>query len=258
MIIESTPTEETRIWPREGKALAKLFAVGLILWPFLSFGAIFMFDSPIQSRSDQLGRFTVAYYIWFYPVTYGTTCFLYYILRKWGVWRLVSCFAWGLPVITYFILPSIAGWRDVEQSNSKRVQLLYRTDHVALLAACREVMAHRNTFAKEEGKADPSRSLIDPKDPKIPAAIVALQPLHIVAEDTSVFLQLYGGLDRLGVTAYSEKAASSHTNGFSEEFVLTPGLWCFDEELGYQRTSRAEYMNKLKAMKPDGVPIPKW
>src|SRR5882757_5130157 len=129
----SLPIKKSRDWRWEGRALAILFGVGLFLWPFLSFGAIFMFDSPLQNRSDELNRNTVAFFIWFYPVTYAATCLLYYLLRRCGVWRLASCFAWGLPVAVYFILPAIAGWQDVEQTDAKRIQFLYRTDHAAFL-----------------------------------------------------------------------------------------------------------------------------
>jgi hypothetical protein len=46
----SLPIEKKRILQWEGWALAILFGFGLILWPFLSFSAIVMFDSPIHSR----------------------------------------------------------------------------------------------------------------------------------------------------------------------------------------------------------------
>jgi len=255
MTSASLPTEKPRIWRWEGRALAILFGVGLVLWPFLAFGAIFMFDSPLQNRSDELNRYTVAYFIWFYPITYAATCLLYYALRKCGVWRLVSCFAWGLPVVVYFILPVLAGWQDVEQVNSKRVQLLYRTDLVALLAACREVMPNRNSFTHWERNG---WEFIDPRDPKLPAAIAALRPRSIAADNDSVSLGLHGEIDRLHVVAYSEQFVNSHTNGFSGNLQLIPWLWFSDEEFTYQDTDRAKYVKKLKAMKPDDAPTPKW
>ncbi len=214
-----------------------------------------MFDSPIQDRNDVLGRYTVAFFIWFYPVTYAATGLLYYLLRKCGVWRLVSCFAWGLPVVVYHILPAMAGWQDVGQANAKRVQLLYRTDHVALLAACREVMTNRNTFAKNRPGQDDSS--IDPKDPKLPAVIVALHPRYLSANKDWVSLVLHDKINRLNVIAYSEPTASSQTNDLTE-LLLIPGLCLYDAELSYQRTDRAEYIKKLKAMKPADAPDPKW
>ena len=254
MTTASPPIEKPRFWRWEGRALAILFGIGVILWPLLAFGAIFIFDSPIQSRSDELNRYTLAYFIWFYPVTYAATCLLYYTLRRYGVWRLVSCFAWGLPVVVYFILPTIAGWRDIEQVNSKRVQLLYRTDPVALLAACREVMTDRNSFTHWERNG---WECIDPRNPKLPAAILALQPRSIAVDKDSVSLGLHGEIGRLVVVAYSVQAASSHAK-YSDGLLLTLGLWFFDEGLTYQDTDRAKYIKQLKAMKPDGAPPPKW
>lgn len=119
------PADKPRVWRWEGITLAGLFGVGLVLWPLLAFGAIFMFDSPLQNRSDEVSRYTVAYFIWFYLVTYAVALLAYYLLRRCGVWRVVSCLAWGLPVIAYYILPNIAGWNDVEQTNSRH-QWLFR------------------------------------------------------------------------------------------------------------------------------------
>src|SRR5689334_5099945 len=84
--MESTKTRFTInldpiIWRPEGRVLATIFGIGLILWPFLSFGAIFMFDAPIQSRGDLLHRTSLAYFIWFYPLTYAATLLAYHSLR---------------------------------------------------------------------------------------------------------------------------------------------------------------------------------
>ena len=248
-------TKMPRIWRWEGRALAILFGIGVILWPFLSFGAIFMFDSPLQNRSDEVNRYTVAYFIWFYPVTYAATFLLYYILRKCRVWRWLSCLAWGLPVIVYFSLPAIEGWNDVGQTDAKRIQFLYRTDHAAFLAACREVITNRNSFRHWEKNG---WELINPRDPKVPTAIAALRPTYIAPDDDSVGVGLKDGIDRLVVIAYSQQFVNSHTNGFSGDVQLIPGLWFSDEEFTYQDTKRAEYIKKLKAMKPDDAPAPKW
>jgi hypothetical protein len=255
MISASFPIKKPRDWRWEGITLATLFGVGLVLWPFLSFGAIFMFDSPLQNRSDEVNRYMVAYFIWFYPATYAATFFLYYILRRCSVWRWLSCLAWGLPVIVYCILPAMAGWNDVEQVNAKRIQLLYRTDHVAFLAACREVIANRNSFRHWEHNG---WEFINPKDPKVSEAIAALRPTYIAPDDDSVSVGLHDGIDSLVVIAYSEQFVNSHTNGFSGNLQLMPGLWFSDEEFTYQDTKRAEYIKKLKTMKPDDAPVPKW
>jgi len=255
VVSSGLPTNKPRVWRWEGITLAGLFGVGLVLWPLLAFGAIFIFDSPLQNRSDEVSRYTVAYFIWFYPVTYAAAFLLYYTLRRCGVWRWLSCLAWGLPVMVYFILPAIAGWNDVQQTNSRRVQFLYRTDHAAFLAACRGVIANRNSFRHWERNG---WEFINPKDPKLPATIAALQPTYVAPDDDSVSVGLHDGIGSLVVIAYSEQFVNSHTNGFSGDLQLMPGLWFSDEEFTYQDTKRADYIKKLKGMKPDDAPTPKW
>src|SRR6266853_3979617 len=111
MTSTSLPTAQQRIFHGELRALAIFFGFGLVLWPFLAFGAIFMFDSPIKSRSDLLGREAFAYFIWSYPVTFAASCLAYYLLRRFGAGRLVSCFAWGLPIVVYFLFPVVLARR---------------------------------------------------------------------------------------------------------------------------------------------------
>ncbi len=248
-------TVGSRIWTRAGKALAWLFGLGLVLWPFAAFGAIFIFDSPMQNRNDEVARYTVAYFIWFYPVTYLATYLAYYLLGRRGAWQSVRWFIWGLPVAVFFLLPAVAGWKSAGQANHKRVQLLYRTDHAALLAACREIMASRHSSTHSQASACEA---VYPKGPGVPAAILALQPLHIDASEDAVALSLNGEIDSLVVVAYSEQFVNNHTNGFSGNLRLIPGLWFSDRAFSYQETDRAGYIRKLKAMKPDDAPSPKW
>jgi hypothetical protein len=251
----SGPTEERNVWYWEGAVLAVLFGLGLILWPFMSFGAIFMFDSPIQSRSDEVGRYTVAFFIWGYPVTYVATLVAYYLLRRFGIGRVVSCLAWGLPVAIYFMLSAFLTWQG-KPSNAGRVQLLFRTDYPALLAACRETAAHRDTFATL--KVQYGSDFINPKDPKIPATIAALKPDSIIVSDNSVDLELHGGFDSYGVIAMWGKAATDYTNTMSQDILLVPYLWFYDNQLHYQGTDRATYLNHLRSLKPADAPAPKW
>src|ERR1051325_7496387 len=163
----------------------------------------------------------------------------------------VAYFGWP------FIFFGIAAWRDVQHSKSERVQLLYRTDHVAILAACREVITNRHTFTRDgdwHGTENSDQSFIDPKDPRVPAVIVALRPRDIIASDSDVHLELHDGFDHYGVIALTEQGASSRTNGFSGPFQLIPGLWYYDEGLTYDR---AAWMEKLKGMKPHDVTDPR-
>ncbi|MBU6229188.1 MAG: hypothetical protein KGQ93_05795 [Cyanobacteria bacterium REEB459] len=84
-----------------------VFGLGLLLWPFLSMGALFIFDSPIESRVDEIQRYTFLYLTVFYPALYGAGSILYWLLRR----RLrgaggAALFAWLIPALTpiYYVV----------------------------------------------------------------------------------------------------------------------------------------------------------
>src|SRR6266704_2200822 len=99
MSTASQPTEAPDSLPRETKVLAIVFGCGLLLWPFLSFAAVFVFDAPIRSQSDKLQRYTIAYLTWFYPFLYGAAWAIYLGLRRLRAGRVASSLAWALPAI---------------------------------------------------------------------------------------------------------------------------------------------------------------
>lgn len=241
-----------RIWRWEGVTLAVLLGVGLLLWPFMSFGAIFMFDSPIQSLHDLAGRYTVAYFIWLYPVTCGITVLAYFILRRVGVWRLLSLAAFGFPVLAWSLISGHFA-KKAEPSNGQRIQLLYRTDYAALLAACRDMMTNQNTSVERRA----NKSINDFRDPRVPAIMAALKPEYIAVGDDEVFLGLRGGsqgFDHYGV----ESTATNGMDNGGNYVLLKPGLWYYDETLGYHGTNRAAYLEHLRTLKPADAPPPNW
>lgn len=167
-----------------------------------------------------------------------------------------------VPVAYFVVWPItsilVAVHQDVRQSKLERVQLLFQTDHLALLAACRKVMLNRTNFITDtswHGTEDSAESYIDPEAPKLPAAITNLCPSYIIARDSELSLELHGGFDHYGVIALSEQASSSRTNDFSGPFELIPGLWYYDEGLDNDRDG---WMNKLRKMKPHGAQEPAW
>ena len=147
---------------------------------------------------------------------------------------------------------------DARKSNHERVQLLYQTDHAALLTACREVITNRQVYSPDRTRLKPDNSnmfLIDPHDPRIPAVIVTLEPSYILATDSNVVIELHGAFDHYGVNAFTEDTACNRTNHFPNPFKLTPGLWYYDD--GLARDPDA-WKRKLKRMKPRGALKPNW
>lgn len=118
-----------------------------------------------------------------------------------------------------------------------------------------EGMASRHNFKTFD---DRGWDGINPRDPKLPAAIADLHPTTVSVSENSVVVGLHGGIDRYGVIAVSESALARSTNGLSDDLQLIPGLWFNDEQLLYHGTDRAAYIDKLRALKPADAPAPKW
>ena len=49
------------------KALFFVWLFSLLIWPFIAFGSMFIFDSPIKSTADMLLRKTMYYSVLSYP-----------------------------------------------------------------------------------------------------------------------------------------------------------------------------------------------
>ena len=95
-----TAKDPLKIWTWEGKVAAAIFGLGLLAWPMFSYGAIFVFDSPIGSRRDELQRYAFVYLTWGYPVLFALGWFGYQLLRKKRASRPTSLLARALPAIT--------------------------------------------------------------------------------------------------------------------------------------------------------------
>ncbi len=191
------------------------------------------------------------------PVKHGTP------MKRAIIILLVAMATVVVASVAYFVVWPLVSMgvgihRDVQQSMHERVQLLFQTDHRALLAGCREVMMNRTNFINDKswhGTEDSAESYIDPSDPKLPAVITNLKPSYIIASDTELSVELYGGFDHYGVTALSERTAKTNENDSSGPFELIPGLLYYDEGLN---ANRAAWMQKLKKMKPHDAPAPTW
>ena len=114
-----------------------------------------------------------------------------------------------------------------------RDRLVSRTDHAALLAACREVLAHRGTYRADPGvhgvPADVRWSFPDAKDPGLPVAIRALTPCKLTVEDDYVRVVLCpGGYSGLDVIGFREGIDRELDGGRGRGHRLVPGLWYYE------------------------------
>lgn len=135
-----------------------------------------------------------------------------------------------------------------------RVKLLYKTDHQALLASCRE-LSKRVTDGNMENGPYELRSGPDRRIAGFPRPILDLRPNNVyINHDGRVILEMLGGLDHFGVYAYPEDYEKPpHLEKLGHKKLLD-GLWYYDD--GYQYCNSPEeyeeYDKYIESLKPKG------
>jgi len=147
-----------------------------------------------------------------------------------------------------FILPiSFSPWTPVafylmgHQAKRMRERILCKTDHQALLEACREVL--------NQGDLDPGRKYKvrnaqhDPEVSQFPKPILDLAPNYLLIEDIAgnLRLEMHGGTDHFGVRAYPKDFRKPFPSYEYADKELIPGLWYYDD--GYNHNP--EYDKKI-------------
>ncbi len=127
--------------------------------------------------------------------------------------------AFGL--LCCILILSSTGFLRIFTYKSDLNKLLYRTDHQALLTACR-------TLIKEGYKGEymlkGSNKYSDADN--LPREILALKPTYIYVEnDDYVHIELWGGMSHLGVTAYAEDFKKPTKNFKFGNKKIIDGLW---------------------------------
>ena len=126
------------------------------------------------------------------------------------------------------------GWfarRDIQQ---KHVRLLYKTDHHALLDACRDLSKRvaigemkPGTYWLRGGRRLPVVS-------SFPKPILELKPNYVYIDENDsgrVMLEMGGGFVHFGVLAYTEDYKKPSWSEYGDK-ELIPGLWYYDDGYG--------------------------
>jgi hypothetical protein len=156
----------------------------------------------------------------------------------------VACLAVAAAFVYPYLTLLVGTTSSVREIDQQTLNLLYKTDHKALLAACREVIHNRAKYGTNpnvHGADTVDRFYPDPCDPNMPAVVRALQPAYIVAEDSHVRIELGGGFHHYGVYAYA-----GVTQGGGDKKLLD-GLWYYDD--GFEECPE-EWEKKLEALRP--------
>jgi len=151
---------------------------------------------------------------------------------KWKA--LIIPFGWLVLIILtilFFYHPvRIFGLIIKEGLNNRQrlVRLLSKTDHQALLEACREIS--KEVFA---GNLDPNRYIVrykpEPEVSRFPQQVLDIEPLYIdIADDGRVSLEISGALHHCGVTAYPENYEKPSDNYTYGDKKIIDGLWYYE------------------------------
>lgn len=147
-------------------------------------------------------------------------------------------------IISY---PKIMIFTAVQQSKRAQVRLLCKTDHQALLEACKEISKE-----VKEGKLKPERHFIrlhpEPEVLRLlPQEILDIKPSYIYIDEQDcgrVVFEMLGGLGHFGVEAYTEDFMKANPDFEYHDRKLIDGLWYYDD--GYEENpDYAETIEKL-------------
>ncbi len=126
-----------------------------------------------------------------------------------------------------------------EDAQRRRVLLLCKTDHQALLNAGREILS-QVPQDRLNPWSDGIRHVGEigvPKSVEIPQAIRELKPRGcLVSLDGYLTLEMHGGMDHFGVRIYPEDYREpKEPHGYFKygDRKLLPGLWYYDEGYHY-------------------------
>lgn len=103
--------------------------------------------------------------------------------------------------------------------------LLYKTDHQALLVACRLLI--KEGYEGKYMNAWPDKH---PDVEKFPKEILALKPSYIVVlDDGRVRIEILGGQSHYGVVAYAEDFKEPYKDFIPGNKKLIDGLWFYSD-----------------------------
>jgi hypothetical protein len=148
----------------------------------------------------------------------------------------------------YPIVPTLLVFLEVQE---RRVNLLYKTDHHALLEACRELSRRASAGDLKYKTYYGGPADADLEFSSFPKAILDLEPGYVdIQEGWVIMVALAGGLDHFGVRAYPPDYKEPPFLGFKlGDKKLIDGLWYYDE--GYDENP--EYDKKVESWRPKGA-----
>jgi len=142
--------------------------------------------------------------------------------------------------MTKFFFPK---WH--EEGNERRLILLCKTDHAALLDGCRKLIKENR-----EGKWQEGRYVVrfrpHPDSAKLPETILKLSPTWVWISNERVRIEMFGGLDHFGVHYFCEGFSEAEQKKWGNKKLLD-GLWYYDD--GYRKATNYEQF--IESLRPE-------
>lgn len=150
----------------------------------------------------------------------------------------------GAYVFWFVCAPMLWTILGIRDTMSKKVVLLYKSNHDEILRACQELHGRY-----QRGDLKPRFYRVafhgDPEVKSFPKAILALRPASVRIDKTgSVTITVGGGMSHFGVIVFPE----GHEKTMNElgDKELIPSLWYFD--VGYRENPKFEQI--IQSLKP--------
>lgn len=135
----------------------------------------------------------------------------------------------------------VTGW----YAGRMQVRLLCKTDHRALLQACRELSRRASIGELRTGRYRVGFFRRSPVVSGFPQPILDLRPTSVYIDPTGrVMVEMLGGLGHFGVYAYPADFNERWPNFEYRNRELIPGLWYYDD--GYDGNPR--YQKKIEEL----------
>ena len=132
---------------------------------------------------------------------------------------LIFTVALFIPLVLTFL--SLPGAYETIMFKPRFNNLIYKTDHHALLAACRKLMDEGYS-----GKYIYHWTNRDPNVENFPEIILQLKPTYVWIHDKDfVDIELFGGMSHYGVKAYAEDFNEPYEGYRYGNRKLIDGLW---------------------------------
>lgn len=146
-----------------------------------------------------------------------------------------------LVILVFFPHPPSGRGREL------RVRLLYKTDHQALLDACRELSHGVRSSSLKPGmypiRSNPNQEIV-----QFPQVVLGLMPAYVdLHRDGMVIVAMMGGVSHFGVVFYPDdyEMSSPQARPLGHKQIID-GLWYYDD--GYDEVS--DWQQRIDALRP--------